>query len=70
MRKSEQIANVCSSQIVVKIGGVATENFVGENQRFYYSTFFVVCIVQLFVHFRNTQYSTKRYKISRMKSRV
>ena len=45
MRKSGQIADVCSSQMVVKICGFTTKDFVGENQRFYYSTFFGVCIV-------------------------
>lgn len=47
MNKSGQIADVCSSQIVVKIGGFTTKDFVGENQRYYYSIFFGVCIVIL-----------------------
>lgn len=45
--KSGQIADVCSSKIVVIICGFTTRDFVGENQRFYYSTFFGVCIVPM-----------------------
>lgn len=47
MRKSGQIADVCSSQMVVKICGFTTKDFAGENQRFYYSIFFWVCIVPM-----------------------
>ena len=40
MRKSGQIADVCSSQMVVKICGFTTKDFAEENQRFYYNTDF------------------------------
>ena len=47
MRKSGQIADVCSSQIVVKIRGFTTKDFAEENQRFYYNTDFWFCIVPM-----------------------
>lgn len=50
MRKSGQIADVCSSQIVVKIRGFTTKDFVGENQLFNYSIFFRVCIALLRIY--------------------
>lgn len=48
MRKSGQIADVCSSQIVVKICGFTTKDFVGEKQHFYYSIFYWFCIVPMY----------------------
>ena len=47
MRKSGQIADVCSSQMVVKIRGFTTKDFAEENQRFYYNTDFWFCIVPM-----------------------
>lgn len=47
MRKSGQTADVCSSQIVVKICGFTTKDLAGEKQRFYYITFFWFCIVPM-----------------------
>ena len=38
--KSGQIADACSSQIVVKIRSFTTKDFAWENQRFYYNTDF------------------------------